>query len=157
MIVSVSIFSSPQAPYLSNLLSNWISKSELRKQSLKWVPKTHKESWALKNWCFWIVVLEKTLESPLDCKEIKPVSPKRSQPWIFFERTDAEAEALILIHWKRPWCWERLKAKGEGGNWRWDTLIASLTQWTWVWANCEIVKDREAWSAAVHGIAKSWT
>ena len=56
----------------------------------------HKESWALKNWCFWTLVLEKTLESPLDCKEIHPVSPKGNQPWIFIGRTDAEAEALIL-------------------------------------------------------------
>ena len=56
----------------------------------------HKEGWALKNWCFWITVLEKTLESPLDCKEIKPVNPKGNQPWIFIRRTDAEAEALIL-------------------------------------------------------------
>ena len=56
----------------------------------------HKESWALKNWCFWIVVLEKTLESPLDCKEVKPVNPKGNQPWIFIGRTDAEAEAPIL-------------------------------------------------------------
>ena len=56
----------------------------------------HKESWALKNWCFWTVVLEKTLESPLDCKEIQPVHPKADQSWIFIGRTDAEAEALIL-------------------------------------------------------------
>ena len=56
----------------------------------------HKESWAPKNWCFWTVVLEKTLESPLDCKEIKPISPKGNQSWIFIVRTDAEAEALIL-------------------------------------------------------------
>ena len=56
----------------------------------------HKESWTLKNWCFWTVVLEKTLESPLDCKEIQPVHPKGNQPWIFIERTDAEAEASLL-------------------------------------------------------------
>ena len=56
----------------------------------------HKESWVLKNWCFWTVVLEKTLESPLDCKEIQPVHPKGDQPWIFIERTDAEAEIPIL-------------------------------------------------------------
>ena len=56
----------------------------------------HKESWALKSWYFWIVVLEKTLESPLDCQEIKPVNPKVNQPWTFVGRTDAEAEALIL-------------------------------------------------------------
>ena len=56
----------------------------------------HKVGWAPKNWCFWTVVLEKTLESPLDSKEIKPVNPKGNQPWILFGRTDAEAEALIL-------------------------------------------------------------
>ena len=56
----------------------------------------HKESWVLKNWCFWTVVLEKPLENPLDCKEIQPVNPKGNQSWIFFERTDAEAEAPIL-------------------------------------------------------------
>ena len=55
-----------------------------------------KENWVLKNWCFWTVVLEKTLESPLDCKEIKPVNPKGNQPWIFIGRTDAEAEAPVL-------------------------------------------------------------
>ena len=85
----------------------------------------HKEGWAPKNWCFWTVVLEKTLESPLDCKEIKPANPKGNQPWIFTGRTDAEAEALATwceepTHWKRSWCWERLKAKteegGKGGN-----------------------------------------
>ena len=56
----------------------------------------HKESWALKNWCFWTVVLEKTLKSPLDCKEIKPVNPKGNQSWIFIGRTDDEAEGPIL-------------------------------------------------------------
>ena len=103
----------------------------------------HKESWAPKNLCFWTVVLKKSLESPLDCKEIKPVNPKGDQPWIFFERTDAEAEALILwppavkklTHWKWPWCCGRLRAGGEGGNRGWDGCLASLTQWTWVWAN----------------------
>ena len=56
----------------------------------------HKEDWALKIWCFWIVVLEKTLESPLDCKEIKPVHPIGNQPWVFIRRTEAEAETPIL-------------------------------------------------------------
>ena len=55
----------------------------------------YKENWAPKNWCFWTVVLEKTLESPLDCKEIQPVHPKENQPWLFIENTDAEAETLI--------------------------------------------------------------
>ena len=79
----------------------------------------YKESWALRNWCFWTVVLEKTLESPLDCKEIQPVHPKGNQSWIFIGRTDTEALANTLAswceeltHWKRPWCWERLRAGG---------------------------------------------
>jgi len=77
----------------------------------------HKESWALKNWCFWIVVLEETLESPLDCKEIKPVNPKGNQSWIFIERTDAEAEAPIL--WP-PHAKSRLTEKDPdvGKDWR---------------------------------------
>ena len=81
----------------------------------------YKESWEPKNWCFWTVVLDKILESPLDFKEIKPVKSKGNQSWIVIGRTDAEAEAPILwptdeelTHWKRPWCWERLKAGGEG-------------------------------------------
>ena len=83
----------------------------------------HKAGLAPKTWCFQIVLLEKTLESPLDCKEIKPVNPKGNQSWIFIGRTDAEAEASILCplmqkltHLKRPYCWESLKAKGEGGD-----------------------------------------
>ena len=96
----------------------------------------------MKNWCFWAVVLEKTLESPLDCKEIKPVHPKGNQTWVFIGKIDAEAEAPNtlaiwweeLTHWKRPWCWERLKAGGEGDNKGWDGWMASPTQWTWVWA-----------------------
>ena len=76
----------------------------------------YKESWALKNWCFWTVVLGKTLESPLDCKEIQPVHPKGDQSWIFIGRTDVEAETpntlaiwcKELTQWKRPWFWERL-------------------------------------------------
>ena len=94
-----------------------------------------------KNWCFWTVVLEKTLESPLDYKEIKQVSPKGNQLWISIGRTDAEAESPML--WppeEKNWftgkyrCWERLKP-GEGDSRGWDGLMASLTQWTWVWAN----------------------
>ena len=87
------------------------------------------------------MVLEKTLESPLDCKEIQPVHPKGDQFWVFTGRTDAEAETLNtlaswckeLTHWKRPWCWEGLGAGGEGDNRGWDGWMASLTRWTWVW------------------------
>ena len=107
-----------------------------------WIWKLyHKEGWVLKNWSFWTVVLEKTLESPLDCKEIKPVNPKENQSWIFIWRTSAESEAPILwlpewTHQKRP-CWqERLKAGGEGDDRGWDGWMATPTQWTWVWASC---------------------
>ena len=101
-----------------------------------------KESWAPKNWCFLTVILEKTLESPLDCK-IKLVNPKGNQFWIFSGRTDAEVEAPILWplnakNWLnclfRPWCWEKLKVGREGGDRGWDGWMASPTQWTWVWA-----------------------
>ena len=103
----------------------------------------YEESWAPKNWCFWTVVLEKTLECPLDSKEIQPVHPKGNQSWIFIGRTDAQAEAPILwptwckelTYQKRPWCWERLKAGGEGDDRGWDGWMTSLTQWTWVWVS----------------------
>ena len=82
------------------------------------------ESWVPKNWCFWTVVLEKTLESPLDCKEIQPVHPRGDRSWVFIRRTDAEAETPILwppdgkngLILKDPDCWERLKAGQEGDN-----------------------------------------
>ena len=100
------------------------------------------ESWVPKNWCFWTVVLEKTLESPLDCKEIQPVHSKGDQSWIFFGRTDAQAETPILWppHVKswligKDWCREGLGAGGEGDNREWDSWMASPTQWTWVWVN----------------------
>ena len=83
--------------------------------------KEKKKSWALKNWCFWTVVLEKPLQSLLDCKEIQSVHPKRNQSWIFIERTDAEELTLAiwceeLTHWKISCCWERLKVGGEGDD-----------------------------------------
>ena len=94
----------------------------------------YKESWAPRDWCFWTVVLGKTLESPLDRKEIQPVHPKRNQSWIFIGRTDAEAETPILRppvwstdSFEKLWCWETLKT-GEGNDRRWDGWMASLTQ-----------------------------
>jgi len=101
------------------------------------------ESWVLKNWCFWTVVLKKTLGSLLDCKEIQPVHSKGDQSWVFFGRTDAKAETPNtlatsceeLTHWKRLWCWEGLGAGGEGDDRGWDGWMASPTRWTWVWVN----------------------
>ena len=107
----------------------------------------YKNSWVLRNWCFWTVILEKSLEGSLDCKEIKLLNPKGKQSWIFIVRPDAEAEAPIfceelmvtwceeLTHWKRRWCWERLKAGGEGDDRGWDGWMALPTQWTWVWVS----------------------
>ena len=108
-----------------------------------------KESWALKNWCFWTVVLEKTLESPLDCKEIQQVNPKGNQSWIFIGKTDTESEAPILWppdvkNWligkdpddrKVEMIEVEMIGRGEGDGRKWDGWMALLTRWTWVWAS----------------------
>ena len=101
------------------------------------------ESWVLKNWCFWTVVLEKTLESPLYCKDIQPVHSEGDQPWLFFGGNDAKAETPVLqatsckelTHCKRLWCPEGLGAGGEGDDRGWDGWMASLTRWMRVWVN----------------------
>ena len=121
----------------------------------------YKESWALKNWCFWTVVLEKTLESPLDCKEIQSVHPKGNQSWkligIFRNSLIGSWNSNILATWceelthcKRPWCWERLKPEEEGDNRGWDGWMASPTRWTWVWAS-----SRNWWWTGRCGVLQS--
>ena len=125
-----------------------------------------KESWEPKNWCFWTVVLEKTLENSLDCKQLKPVNPKGNQSWIFIGRTDVEAEAPIV--WPPDAKnWPIGKDPDAGKDWRqekkgetedemvgWhhtDSMDMSLGKLQ------DIVKDRGAWCVAVHGVTKSWT
>ena len=124
----------------------------------------HKESWVSKNWCFWTVVLENTLESPLDCKEIQPVNPK-DQSWIFIGRTDAEAKTPIFwspvvktqLIGKDP---DARKDWGQGEKGRTeDEMVGWYHQVNWhefepTPGDC---KDREAWRVTFHGVANSQT
>ena len=100
----------------------------------------YKESWVLKNWCFWTVVLEKTLESPLDCKEIQPVHSKGDQPWDFFGRTDAKVETPVL--WPphaKSWL---IGKDSDGHEFGWTPGVGD---------------GQGGLCAAIHGVAKSWT
>ena len=123
------------------------------------------ESWVPKNWCFWTVVLEKALESPLDCKEIKSVNLKRKsvlnirwKDWCWSWSSNTLATwCKKLTHWKRPWCWERPKARGEGDDGGSDGWMASPTRQTWVWAS-----SRSWWWTGKPGVlqymgSQSWT
>ena len=123
----------------------------------------YKESWVPKNWCFWTVMLEKTLESYFDCKDIQPVNSKGNQSWIFIGRTDSEAETPILwppdaknwLIWKDPETGKDWRQEEKGWQ-RMRGWMASLTRWAWVWAN----SGSWWWTgrcAAVHGVAKSRT
>ena len=117
----------------------------------------YNKSWALKNWCFWTMVLEKTLDSTLDSKEIQPVHPKGNQSWIFIGRTEPKAETpntLVtwckeLTHLKRPWCWESLKKGGKYVSIT-DTMDMNLSRLQ------ELVMNRETWHSAVRGVTKNW-
>ena len=124
----------------------------------------YKESWALKNWFFWTVMLEKTLDSPLDCREIQPVHPKGDQSWVFLGRTDVEAEAPILwpsdaknwLIWKNPdagkdWWWEEKGMTEDEMDGITNSMEMSLNRLQ------ELVMDRESWRAVVHGVVKSQT
>ena len=122
----------------------------------------HKEGWLPKNWCFWVVVLEKTLESlsrtvgRSNQSIVNEINPEYSLEGLMLKLKLQYFVHLMrrLTHWKRPWCWKRLRAGGEGANRGWDGWMASSIRWTWIWANSRREWDREAWCAVVHGVTE---
>ena len=117
----------------------------------------HKENWALKNGCFWTVVLEKTLESPLDCKEIQPIHPKGNQSWIFIGRTDAEATWCEELSWEKTLMLGKIEGRRRRG-WQRMRWLDGITDNTHEFE--QALEDGEGqgnqW-AVVHWVAKSWT
>ena len=125
------------------------------------LPNGHVQFWELdcregrtsKNWCLWTVALEKTPESPLGSKEIKPVNLMGDQPWINWKELCWSWSSSIWViwceqptHWKSPWCWEKLRTEEEGIR-GWDDWMASPMQWTWIWANF-----RRCWGTGRSGV-----
>ena len=125
----------------------------------------HKEGWVLKNWCFWTVVLEKTLVSPLDFKESQPVHPKGDQSWVFIGRTDAEAEtSIVWLPDDKSWLiWKHPDAGKDWGQEEKGMTEDETVEWHhWLSGHGlgglrELVMDRQAWCAAIHGAAKNRT
>ena len=137
-----------------------IVKAMIFSSSHVWVWELdHEEGWVTKNWCLQTLVLEKTLESPLDCKEIQPVHPKGNQPWIFIGRTDAEADAPSLMQ-RSDSLEEDPDAGKDWGQEEKGTTEGEMVGWHQQLDGheCEqtlgVVMDREAWRAAVHGITE---
>ena len=122
----------------------------------------YEESWAPKNWCFWTVMLEKTLRVPWTARRSNQSILKEISPEYLLEGLKLKWSSHTLAiwwkeltHWKRPWWWEKLKAGGEGDDRGWDGWMASLTRWTWVWG----CYGSWWWTGrpGVHGVTKSWT